>query len=65
MIFLATPHAAKGLEADDVYILNPSMIPLTERIAFGGWKGMEELCVAYIARSRARHRMIYTCQTSR
>lgn len=59
VIFLATPHAAKGLEADDVYILNPSMIPLTERVAFGGWKGMEELCVAYIARSRARHRMIY------
>lgn len=58
-IVCATMHAAKGLEASDVYIINPSMSPLEDRLNLGGWQAYEELCVAFVARTRARDRLIY------
>ena len=33
-------------------------MPLTERLAKGGWEENEELCVAYVAVSRARRRIV-------
>ena len=59
VVRLTTAHAGKGLEADDVFIVNPSMFPLQERIDLGGWAEFEELCVEYVAKSRARDRMVY------
>ena len=59
VVRMTTAHAGKGLEADDVFIVNPSMFPLQERIDLGGWAEFEELCVEYVAKSRARDRMVY------
>ena len=42
---MGTVHWSKGLEADDVYILQPNTLPLAERIALGGWQKYEELCI--------------------
>ena len=42
---MGTIHWSKGLEADDVYILQPKTLPLAERIALGDWHKYEELCV--------------------
>jgi hypothetical protein len=44
-IEMGTVHWSKGLEADDVYILQPNTLPLAERIALGGWQKTEELCI--------------------
>ena len=53
-IVVSTMHSAKGLEATVVYIGNPFLCPLPERIAAGGWQKHEELCVAFVAHTRAR-----------
>jgi hypothetical protein len=45
VIKMGTIHWSKGLEADDVYILQPNTLPLAERIALGDWQKYEELCV--------------------
>ena len=58
IVRLSSLHAAKGNEADEVYLLNPRMSPLKERIALGGFEEYEEMCVAYIARSRGRKKHI-------
>lgn len=58
-VLLATFHAAKGLEGDSVYIINPDMSPLKERLDGQDWERYEELCVAFIARTRAKDRLIY------
>lgn len=52
-------HKAKGTEAAHVYIGNPHLTPLQARLALGGWQRYEELCVAFVARTRARDCMIY------
>lgn len=53
-ILVSTMHACKGLEASVVYIGNPFLCPLSDRVALGGWQMMEELCVAFVAHTRAR-----------
>lgn len=45
IIMMGTIHWSKGLEADDVYIVQPATLPLPERIALGGWQKYEELCI--------------------
>ena len=35
IIRLTTPHAGKGLEADDVYLINPSLFPMADKIEQG------------------------------
>lgn len=55
----STMHAAKGTQADHVYIINPGLSPLQDRIALGGWEEYEELCVAFVARTRAKDRLVY------
>ena len=45
IILMGTIHWAKGLQADDVYIIQPGSVPLAERIELGGWQRWEELCI--------------------
>ena len=41
-----------------VYIVQPNLLPLAERIALGDWERFEELCIKFVAYSRARERLI-------
>ena len=41
-----------------VYIVQPKLLPLAERIALGDWERFEELCIQFVAYSRARERLI-------
>jgi superfamily I DNA/RNA helicase len=56
-IVLSTIHKAKGLEADKVYILMPSLMPsvyaLTDRDL------QQEYNLMYVARTRAKKELIY------
>lgn len=54
-----TMHSLKGAEADTIYIINPDMSPLKERIAKGGWHEHEENCLAYMIRGRGKERLVY------
>ena len=56
VIQFGTIHWSKGLEAQDVYIAQPGLLPLAERIALGGWQRYEELCVQFVAYTRAKAR---------
>ena len=58
-ILVGTPHAVKGLASDDGYIVNPRNLPLKQRLELGGWEEYEELCIAFVARTRVRNRLIY------
>lgn len=55
---LMSVHASKGLEAEDVFLINPSKLPLI-------WPGQEEsqyeqeLHLDYVWRTRAMNRLIY------
>tara|TARA_B110001452_G_C15236127_1_gene427966 strand:- start:1291 stop:3657 length:2367 start_codon:yes stop_codon:yes gene_type:complete len=57
-VLVSTIHAAKGLGAHTVYIAQPTLVPLEERVAKGGWEAREEFCVAYVAETRAEHTTI-------
>jgi hypothetical protein len=59
VVRVSTVHRAKGVEADDVHLHQMKLLPLPERIAKGGWNADEELCVEFVAKSRARNRMTY------
>lgn len=59
VVRVSTVHRSKGIEADDVFLHQLHLLPLEDRIAKGGWNADEEYCVEYVAKSRARERMIY------
>lgn len=50
-VTLCTVHKAKGLEADRVWILDHSLMPMRTRQA---WQAEGELCVMYVAYTRAK-----------
>ena len=55
---MSSIHQAKGLEAEVVYLLQPGLCPLQERLKLKddpvrGWEAVEEPRVNYVARSRA------------
>lgn len=56
-ITLATIHQAKGLEADRVFVLNPSDMPVTW--AKQDWEKRQEQNMIYVARTRARESLFY------
>ena len=58
-IVCSSIHAAKGLEADHVFIGQPSLLPMKARIERGGWEETEEKCVVFVARTRARDILQY------
>ena len=55
---IMTVHASKGGQWHTVYLLQPSLIPLPDRILQGGWQAYEEGCIAYVAASRAQKRLL-------
>jgi hypothetical protein len=59
VVRLATVHQAKGYESHTVYIAQPNLLPLQERVDKGGWEAHEELSVEYVGKSRARDIMVY------
>lgn len=56
-IQLSTVHKAKGLEADNVYILLPSLMP--SRMAKKEWEKKTELNLLYVAITRAKKTLNY------
>ena len=42
-----------------MYIIQPDLLPLPERIEIGGWERWEELCIQFVAYTRARQRLIF------
>ncbi len=56
MVALCTVHKAKGLEADETFILRPDKMPLT----WPGqqqWEAEQELNIRYVALTRSKKRM--------
>lgn len=56
-IVLSTIHKAKGLEADRVFILNPSLIP--SKYATTELEFYQEKCLMYVAITRARKELVF------
>lgn len=56
-IQLSTIHKAKGLEADNVYILMPSLLP--SKLATKDWEIKTEKNLAYVAVTRAKRTLNY------
>ena len=56
-VVLSTVHKAKGLEADNVYILNPSMMPI--KYAKKNWEVKTEMNLIYVAITRAKKSLNY------
>lgn len=54
-ICLSTIHKAKGLEADNVYILCHSMMP--SKLAVQDWEKIQEQNLTYVAYTRAKHKL--------
>ena len=54
VVRLSTIHRAKGSQAHTVYIAQPELIPLEERIAKGDWNTHEERCCECVAYTRRR-----------
>ncbi len=52
-VICSTIHGAKGLEADNVYILNPELMPHPK--AEQGWEMEQELNLIYVAVTRFKH----------
>ena len=54
-ICLSTVHKAKGLEADNVYILCHSAMP--SKLAQQEWEKKQEINLIYVAYTRAKHKL--------
>lgn len=60
-IRLSTIHKAKGLEADNVYILCPSLMP--SRLAKEKWEVEAEFNLMYVAYTRAKKKLAFMDET--
>ena len=56
-IVLSTVHKAKGLEANNVFIIRPDILPLKN--VRNGMQMKEEYNIDYVARTRAKNELIY------
>jgi len=54
---LSSIHRAKGLEAMDVYIVEPQLLP--HPLAHSKWQLEQERNLEYVAITRCRHRLVY------
>ena len=61
-ICLSTVHKAKGLEADNVYILCPSLMP--SKYATKDWEIQSEKNLIYVAITRTKKTLNYICEKS-
>lgn len=62
-VTFATAHRAKGLEADDVYILCPELMPFPK--AKSDWQRVQERNLQYVAYTRAMKRLRFVTGTER
>lgn len=60
-IRLSTIHKAKGLEADNVFILCPSLMP--SRLARQKWEIIAEFNLMYVAYTRAKKKLAFMDET--
>lgn len=60
-ICLSTVHKAKGLEADTVYILCPSLMP--SKLATSEWQMRDEEHLRYVAYTRAKKKLGFISET--
>ena len=58
VVEMSTVHKAKGLEADTVYIIEPSCLPLYWK-GQQDWEKIQENNIDYVARTRARLNLFY------
>jgi DNA helicase-2/ATP-dependent DNA helicase PcrA len=56
-ILLSTMHKSKGLEADNVFILEANLIPAV--YAVQEWQRVQEENLEYVARTRAKKQLVY------
>ena len=56
-IMFSSIHKAKGLEADNVFILYPSLMP--SKYAELGWQLIEERNIQYVAYTRAKNTLVF------
>lgn len=56
-IILMTAHKSKGLEAENVHIIMPDLMPL--KTAFLDWEKIQEQNLHYVAITRAKHTLNY------
>lgn len=61
-IRLSSIHKAKGLEADNVYLLLPDGAGCPHPMARSAWQQSQEFNILYVAITRARHKFIYVLQ---
>ena len=57
-IMLSTVHKAKGLEAENVYIICPELLPFRHKNQ-QFWEIQQENNLAYVAITRAKNRLVY------
>lgn len=57
VVALCTVHKAKGLEANETFILRPEKMPLTWP-GQHGWEYSQELNIKYVALTRAKQRLV-------
>lgn len=62
-IILSTVHKSKGLEADHVFILSPSLLP--SPYAKKEWEKISERNLTYVAYTRARHSLNFIYEDER
>jgi len=60
-ISLSTVHKAKGLEADNIYIICPSLMP--SKSAKQDWEIMQEKNLMYVAYTRAKKKLAFVDET--
>jgi len=56
-IILSTIHKSKGLEADNIFIIEPQLMPA--KWAQQEWEFEQEKNLDYVARTRAKHNLYY------
>ena len=56
-IILSSVHKAKGLEADNVYIAKPELMP--HPLAESEWQRQQEMNVRYVALTRAKKQLAF------
>ena len=56
-IILMTAHKSKGLEAENVHIIMPDLMPL--KTAFLDWEKIQERNLHYVAITRAKNTLNY------
>jgi DNA helicase-2/ATP-dependent DNA helicase PcrA len=60
-VILSTVHRCKGMEANNVFLLDPDLIP--SKYAQRGWEKEQERNIAYVAVTRAKQKLVFIQST--